>query len=260
VNWIPNPTRIRKTKEKWSLPHDAGGRRFGMMTTNISEVYNNVLKGARSLPVAAILELTFYRTVEYFRTRRTIVNAQHANGTVWVVDIVNHLERKREKANQHNVTPFHDGRGLYRIITPVRRVHGTRKGGRTHTVNLELKGCTCGKMQLLHYPCSHVLAACAYRALDYTNFISPYYSVEFLFRTWSQVLHPIQDEDYWEPYEGPKYIPDESLKHVKRGRRKSRRIRNDMDAMEKGDKSRCGNCRQEGHNVRKCPSRIGRVG
>ena len=34
----------------WALSHD-GGRRYGIMTTNISEVFNSVLKGARSLPV-----------------------------------------------------------------------------------------------------------------------------------------------------------------------------------------------------------------
>ncbi|RVW47753.1 hypothetical protein CK203_103396 [Vitis vinifera] len=33
--------------EKWALSHD-GGRRYGIMTTNISEVFNSVLKGARS--------------------------------------------------------------------------------------------------------------------------------------------------------------------------------------------------------------------
>ena len=32
----------------WALSHD-GGRRYGIMTTNISEVFNSVLKGARSL-------------------------------------------------------------------------------------------------------------------------------------------------------------------------------------------------------------------
>ena len=31
--------------EKWALSHD-GGRRYGIMTTNMSEVFNSVLKGA----------------------------------------------------------------------------------------------------------------------------------------------------------------------------------------------------------------------
>ena len=38
--------------EKWALSHD-GGRRYGLMTTNMSEVFNSVLRGAQSLPVIA---------------------------------------------------------------------------------------------------------------------------------------------------------------------------------------------------------------
>ena len=36
--------------EKWTLSLD-GGRRYGIITTNMYEVFNSVLKGARSLPV-----------------------------------------------------------------------------------------------------------------------------------------------------------------------------------------------------------------
>ena len=55
----------------WALSHD-GGRRYGLMTTNISEVFNNVLKGARSLPVTALVQLTFFRLNSYFVARREV--------------------------------------------------------------------------------------------------------------------------------------------------------------------------------------------
>ena len=42
----------------WAISHDEG-RRYGIMTTNMSEVFNNVLKGARSLPITALVQLTF---------------------------------------------------------------------------------------------------------------------------------------------------------------------------------------------------------
>ena len=38
----------------WALSHD-GGRRYGIMTINILEVFNSVLKRARSLPVTALV-------------------------------------------------------------------------------------------------------------------------------------------------------------------------------------------------------------
>ena len=45
--------------EKWVLSHDRG-RRYGIMTTNMSEVFNSVLKRARSLPVIVLVQLTFF--------------------------------------------------------------------------------------------------------------------------------------------------------------------------------------------------------
>jgi hypothetical protein len=46
-------------KSKWALAFDEGGSRYGIMTTNISEVLNFILKGTRSLPVSDIVNYTF---------------------------------------------------------------------------------------------------------------------------------------------------------------------------------------------------------
>ena len=40
--------------EKWTLSHD-GGRRYGIITTNMYGVFNSFLKGARSLPVTTLV-------------------------------------------------------------------------------------------------------------------------------------------------------------------------------------------------------------
>ena len=53
----------------WALSHD-GGRRYEIMTTNMSKVFSNVLKGARSLPFTALVRLTFFRLNIYFVARR----------------------------------------------------------------------------------------------------------------------------------------------------------------------------------------------
>ena len=42
------------------------------MTTNISEVFNSVLKGARSLLVTALVHLTFFHLNSYFVARREL--------------------------------------------------------------------------------------------------------------------------------------------------------------------------------------------
>ena len=55
----------------WALSH-YGGRIYGIMTTNISEVFNSVLKGARSLPVTTLVQLIFFRLNSYFVERREL--------------------------------------------------------------------------------------------------------------------------------------------------------------------------------------------
>ena len=55
----------------WALSHD-GGRRYEIMTTNIYEVFNSVLKGARSLLITTLVQLTFFRLNSYFVVRREL--------------------------------------------------------------------------------------------------------------------------------------------------------------------------------------------
>jgi hypothetical protein len=56
-------------KSKWTLAFDEGGSRYGIMTTNISKMFNFILKGIRSLPVSGIVDYTFYKCNEYFVSR-----------------------------------------------------------------------------------------------------------------------------------------------------------------------------------------------
>jgi hypothetical protein len=56
-------------KSKWTLAFDDGGSRYGIMTTNISEVFNFVLKDIRSLPVSGIVDYTFHKCNGYFVNR-----------------------------------------------------------------------------------------------------------------------------------------------------------------------------------------------
>jgi hypothetical protein len=46
-------------KEKWARAYDHQGMRYGDMTNNMAECFNNVLKGVRGLPISAIVEYTF---------------------------------------------------------------------------------------------------------------------------------------------------------------------------------------------------------
>ena len=46
------------------------GRRYEIMTTNMSKVFNSVLKEAHSLPITVLVQLTFVCLNSYFVARR----------------------------------------------------------------------------------------------------------------------------------------------------------------------------------------------
>ena len=53
-------------KEKLTLSYDVGGCRYGNITTNLSEIYNNILKNVRWLLVTAIVQMIFFRANKLF--------------------------------------------------------------------------------------------------------------------------------------------------------------------------------------------------
>ena len=65
VEWIE-----KEPPEQWSLLHDTNGARYGIMTTNLAEVYNFVLRGNRGLPLTALVEGIMHGTMTYFKDRR----------------------------------------------------------------------------------------------------------------------------------------------------------------------------------------------
>ncbi|KAL5170182.1 hypothetical protein HKD37_11G031941 [Glycine soja] len=54
------------SKEKWSMTYDTSGRRYGHMTTNLSECVNKVLKDCRSIPITSLVKSTYSRCQKYF--------------------------------------------------------------------------------------------------------------------------------------------------------------------------------------------------
>jgi hypothetical protein len=53
--------------------------------------------------------------------------------------------------------------------------------------NMPISGignCWCQKLQLTGIPCDHLLAVCSFRSLDYTQYVSPYYTIKYYMNTW----------------------------------------------------------------------------
>ena len=62
ARYMPYTYLVSLDLDKWTQAHD-GGRRYGAMTTKISKCFNRVLKGARGLPIAAMVEFIWCKFV-----------------------------------------------------------------------------------------------------------------------------------------------------------------------------------------------------
>ncbi|KAL7161650.1 hypothetical protein ACSBR2_042175 [Camellia fascicularis] len=89
----------------WTLCHD-GGCRWGILTTNHIEGFNGVLKGARSVPITASVEITFYRLVKYFDEGRTIAEKTSNRGHLYTSNVQRWIDEHHAKANVHMLVPI----------------------------------------------------------------------------------------------------------------------------------------------------------
>ena len=150
----------------WALSHDEG-RRYGIMTTNMSEVCNSVLKGAHSLPFTALVQLTFFRFNSYF----VAIREQGANRLSFDEQFTPYVDAQIQghvvKAGSMEIVLYNHIQG---------RFHIKLRSGRTRCLNLHDQECTCGKTLIYGFPCNHIIAACQHRCVDFRLFVQGYYT------------------------------------------------------------------------------------
>ncbi|XP_062218620.1 uncharacterized protein LOC133918660 [Phragmites australis] len=245
-----------KPAERWALIHDTHGARYSIMTTNIAEAFNNVLKGVRGLPLCAIIELTFYRTADYFRDRG---NAAMKCSTRFSPKVEQIISRRRSKAHFHRSRIYDLANNDFEVMCRRRYASGYSAGDTVQQCQLgpnEVK-CTCNKPKLHHIPCSHVLAACRdIGGNDGSQYVSPYFTIDALRSTWLPKMRSFNIGTNYKSIEGPKWVPYPRARRTDPGRPRSTRLQGDMDEADAVDGlRRCKLCKQPGHDRRTCPTR-----
>ncbi|RVW25042.1 Serine/threonine-protein phosphatase 7 long form-like [Vitis vinifera] len=181
--------------QKWTQAYDLGYR-YGWMTTNIAECINGVLKGARMLPITALVQLTFYRCVSYFETRRAEIRARMAVGDVYTAYAIENFRKAEAKASGHTVTIFHRIHETFEVITALHGFH-MDKGRNKQVVKLNEGTCSCNKWQSFGIPCSHVLAVSAHMRIDSWQLVEKYYRLDAYASCYAPEFNPIPHESYW---------------------------------------------------------------
>jgi hypothetical protein len=193
-----------KPMEKWSLAHDRKGARYGIMGTDIADVYKNdpVLKGITCLPLVAIVEVTFLRLVECFENTSAAASEAISNPSLNFPERVqDDMNSEMQKSKMHHVVRIDANTGK-KIQGKVVWKFKVQSGQKTEVAHLnsedthiskkfegstirESATCSCNKPQLLHKACSHVIAVCCQIGFSTATYMSPFYSLTYLGSTWS---------------------------------------------------------------------------
>ena len=146
------------------------------MTTNVSECFSGVLKGARGLPIAAMVEFTWSKLVAYFHDRHKEITHDLSNDKVWTKYALKIYGQNLQKSISHQINPFNNLNGIYQVITAY-NIYSSGGGHHSYEVNIMARTCGCGKWQMRKIPCSHAIKALQHLGQDATTYIDPCYSL-----------------------------------------------------------------------------------
>ena len=141
------------------------------------------------MPISAIVEYTFYKVNSYFVHRWEKANQQIAsrpNQDLWGKGAMKLLTKAGKAAAGMSAELFDPTTYVYSVRTATAlTVGGEMTGGRMYKVDLTSVTCTCCVPQLLHVPCSHMIAACRVRGVSHLSpaYMSLLYSKNTVLKT-----------------------------------------------------------------------------
>lgn len=223
---------------RWSRFH-CPGRRYNMMTTNIAESMNSILKEPRDLPIASFLEHVRALLQRWFWERREEGIKVTSTLTKWA-ELV--LQKKQERALTMKVNPI----DCYQFHV--------KDLDKEEVINLHTQECTCKEFQAEQLPCAHAIAVARDRNINVYSLCANYYTNECLLAAYSEAVYPVGNQSEWkttEEYVHMTVLPPKVVKRV--GRPKKKRIPSVGEAPKL---HKCGRCKETGHNRLTCTNPI----
>ncbi|XP_016185374.1 uncharacterized protein LOC107627005 [Arachis ipaensis] len=177
TNWLN-----RISREQYALAFD-GGYRWGHMTTNLVECINSVLKGARNLPITALVKATFYRLNELFTRKRSEAEARISAGHIFSELVTSKLHANQLASGNIQVNCFDRQNEVFEV----REI----PSGLKYAVDLRRHRCNCGEFQVDRIPCRHVFACCANQRLDWQVYVHDVYKMDQVRRVYRAMFRPL---------------------------------------------------------------------
>lgn len=164
--------------EHWARAHFPG-KSYNIMTSNLAESWNSVLREAREYPIIPIIEFIRGKLTMWCATRRESANNNDNILTPRILEIVT---TTFEATCGYEVTQI--GSNQFEI---------RKKGGQSFIVNLETLTCSCCDFQMLSIPCSHAISAALKAKINVDTLVAKEYNVSLLRLAYQGTIVPITD-------------------------------------------------------------------
>ncbi|XP_077225027.1 uncharacterized protein LOC143858256 [Tasmannia lanceolata] len=161
-------------KQNWASSYFEGSR-YNVLTTNAAESFNALLKGARELPIAALVEQTRWKLSDFFQYRQKA-------GTKWTTRLTPNAEDWL--AEQCILA------GAYMAHQCGWTVYEVKSKYHVDEVDLEKKTCTCRLFQTMGMSCSHAIAAMGLDQRDPYSYCGEWYHADTYRRTYDGAIYP----------------------------------------------------------------------
>ncbi|CAN7096568.1 unnamed protein product [Brassica rapa subsp. narinosa] len=164
--------------EHWTRSHFPG-RRYNIMTSNLAESWNSVLRDAREYPIVPLVEFIRTKLMSWFTTRRDSIQDVDTGLT--------------PKVNSILATNFEICGGYNVRKVDVNEYEVQDLKGALFVVNLADKSCSCFEFQSLSIPCSHAIAAALKANISVEGLVDEVYTMKYLKGAYvSNILPPIE--------------------------------------------------------------------
>ncbi|XP_048596358.1 uncharacterized protein LOC106422330 [Brassica napus] len=229
--------------EHWARSHFQGNR-YNIMTSNVAETWNSVLRDAREYPILSLIEYIRAKLMTWFAKRRQIKRGEGQMVTPRVEEI---LAANFERSGSLWVTMI--GEAEYKV---------RNKEGATFHVNLSQKTCTCHEFQALLIPCTHAIAAATRAQIRIDSLVDGCYSRSTYTAAYANIINPVVEYESIEILSSDNSVSGVEINRPSSrrppGRPRKSRILSRGEFQTRGPKKRtvCSRCKGGGHNRATC--------